>query len=179
MFAQQAKLIDLFGFRPYSKTDSTPLSVERAQELIAKPVGKDWSCDSADVLVNNELLCMPYGYVGCFGVLVERQSGRLLWMGSALPPVEHVWGYYKGARDGQTTNDRLCDISIEEINDLDRTVKLLSIVSGQSAVDLRKSLGSLPFVIRQIDVYWHLREFRAAELAKIFSFKVLDWRRSL
>ena len=114
-----------FKFRNYSNDDAHPLSVERAQHLISAEIGKEYTCNSSDVLVNDELLYMPYQHVGCFGVLVERKSGKLWWLGSAVPPLDQVWGYYLGAKNGETNNDRLCDLVIENINDLNGTIELL------------------------------------------------------
>jgi hypothetical protein len=164
-----------FKFRNYSSEDALPLNVERAKQLISADIGKEYTCNPSDGLVNDELLYLPYQHVGCFGVLVERKSGSIWWLGSAVPPLDQVWGYYIGARNGQTHDDRLCDLIIEKVNDLDGTIALLRDILDRSYVEeLIPKLNSPPITLTSIDVYWILRDLRVATSKKLFSFRVLS-----
>ena len=162
-----------FQFRDYSNADSEPLSVGRALELI-KADGGDFSCNASDVLINDDLMFLPFRYVGCYGVLVERRTGKLWWLGSAVPPLDQVWAYYKGARSGETNDDRLCDLVIDKVYDLNGTITLFRRISNQSFVDeLIPKLSNPPIILHNIDVLWNSHELRIAETKKLFSFRIL------
>jgi hypothetical protein len=153
-----------FGLR-YPEPEDGAL-IERAAEAVAAHEGHPISFERHDALVNDDLIYVPYGWIGCCGFLVARSTWTATLLGSGIPKRVHVWAYYRGFADGPTSNDRPNDLVILAVRDPRAAQRALKRVGKVPAVD------QLPFRFRNVDLYFSREALWRAEIKGDLEFHV-------
>jgi hypothetical protein len=164
-------LRERFGFRPYlaSEEDSRPelcrVWAARNQDLgqLVVPL------EPERVLVNNDLVCIPYPYFTMGGLgefLFERRTGRGLSVHYPFTAEALVWAYYHGF--GWPAERRRGTVTIKAVHDLKLALSNLDSTRPRPSpvfLELSRRLSAPPFELRDVDLDPELarRFFRAEE----------------
>jgi hypothetical protein len=100
-------------------------AVAKARQY-ARETGANWFETPPDGIVDRgSYWFLPVGFVGSAGVIIDKVTGRLFVMGSALRPDEMFWGHEHGFSGERST------LRITDVADMTRTVEFLFyVVSG-------------------------------------------------
>lgn len=164
-----------FGFTEFDPSRDSRELLKQADVALEKQLGHPPEYKSSEVLINEDLLYFPIGWVGCAGFLVDRKTFEAHLLGSGLPVVSHVWAHYRGFAKGRTGNQRRNDLVITSVSSMKAICDLLRDLFGGGTYfqeALRPGLDALPFRITNIDLYSHIHELRIAELRGWFRFEV-------
>lgn len=159
-----------FGFRRTARFGADAVAdsaaVCRAADVVSASVGREARHDAREVLLNEDLVYIPYGWIGCVGFLVPRSTGSPILLGSGVPRHVHVWAYYRGFADGETSADRPNDLVVIEVREREATARALARV-GEVPPD-----AALPHRFRGVDLYFSREALFRAELRGDFLFRV-------
>jgi hypothetical protein len=153
-----------FGLR-YPKPDEHAL-IERAAAAVAETQGADVTVDPTEALLNDEIIYVPYGWIGCVGFLVVRSTWTPILLGSGIPLRVHVWAYYRGFADGETNVDRPNDLLVTMVKD-PRAARRALVRVGHLPEPVE-----LPFRFRSVDLYFSREALWEAELKGDLRFQV-------
>jgi hypothetical protein len=164
-----------FGFTEFDPSRDSRELLKLADLALEKELGRPPEYKSSEVLINEDLLYFPIGWVGCAGFLVDRKTFEAHLLGSGLPVVTHVWAHYRGFAKGRTGDERRNDLVITSVHSMKATCDLLRNIFGGGTYfkeTLRPGLDALPLRINDIDLYSYTDELRIAELRGWFRFEV-------
>ena len=153
-----------FGLR-YPKPDEHSL-VQRAVAAVAKDQGLEVTVDPTEALINDEIIYVPYGWIGCAGFRVVRSTWTPILLGSGMPLRVHVWAHYRGFADGPTSADRPNDLVVMSVKDLHAARSALLRI-GELPDPLE-----LPFRFQSVDLYFSRPALWEAELKGDLRFRV-------
>jgi hypothetical protein len=168
-------LADKFGFRRYSAAEeSRGMGLAEAKLLVEQFEGRSITFDPKRVAINDDLIYVPYTYIGCVGYLVERRSKRVGLLGSGTLPHKQIWAYYRGFANGRTGTERLQTLVIRAIRDPEKTREVLWAFLRRDASTraLAKELDNPPCVAREVDLRFFINRFFEAEEKGYFDFEV-------
>ena len=84
------------------------MTLAEAKALVEQDRGSPITFKVERVAVNDDLIYLPYTYIGCVGYLVERHSRRAaIFLGSGMLPHVHIWAYYRGLWDCKGSRSRV------------------------------------------------------------------------
>jgi hypothetical protein len=172
---QQTFLEERHGFRAYSPAeDAKGMPLSRAQHLVETSVEQPIQFEIGRVLVNDDLIYVPYGWVGCLGFLVHRRTERVILLGSVLVPHQWVWAFYRGFSLGETAADRQDTLVIRAVHQPRETVKTFRWLMRREPKFKRlgRQLRTLPCIIRDVDLLFAVRELMVAEEKQYFDFEI-------
>jgi hypothetical protein len=153
-------------------------AVAKAQEY-ANANGATWLERAPEGIVDRgDYWFFPVGFVGSAGIIIDKATGLLSVMGSALSRDDMFWGHENGFSGEPST------IRITSVRDMMRAVEfLLDVVSGGpgSTRDphprrawLEEKLRHLPHEFRHQSLWLRIPAFRALRLeGRWFEFEVL------
>ena len=104
--------------------------------------GHEATFERSDALLNDEIVYVPYGWIGCVGFIVTRSTWTPVLLGSGIPVHVHVWAHYRGFANGETGADRPNDLVITAIKDRNAAQRTLRRVGNVPELD------ELPFRFR-------------------------------
>ena len=140
--------------------------LRRAADVVSKREGREAVFEHADVLLNEDIVYVPYTWIGCVGFLVDRATWTPVLLGSGIPLRVHVWARYRGFADGDTSAERLNDLVVTAVNNRAATRQALARLRNLPDLD------RLPFRLRNIDLYFSREALWKAELKGDFRFQV-------
>lgn len=143
-------------------------------ERYASDAGAAWFPDR-NVIDRQRYWFFPVGYIGSYGVVVDKASGEVTALGSAFTLEDWLWGYEHGFLQTSVT------LRIMSIDDLDRTLAVLqSSVSAEFRwrYELRNRLEDrlreLPADFPQQNLALSIPSFRQALRNGWFEFELVD-----
>lgn len=160
-----------FGFR---RAEQRTELFSRVLALVQPRFSAEYPLHPRDVQENEELFYVPALQIGCTGYIVEKSSLRLLTFGSYIGAADHLWAYYRGFALGNESSERRNDFRITAVKDKQACLKVLNRIvwSPQRNSFDSKDLDSLPLAIEDVDLYFYIKEFIAAERNDWFEFEI-------
>lgn len=150
----------------------------RLARLYAKEHGARWFRDPPERIVERpDYWFLRVGYIGSSGVIIDKASGRLWVMGSALAEDDFLWGHENGFSGNRST------LRVTAVRDLTETVEFLFYVlrSGPGSTRdphprrswLQEQLRGLPRDFPQQPLWLRIPAFRAVrDESHWFDFEV-------
>jgi hypothetical protein len=170
-------LILNFGFRSADIETSNFKAAEAAflSGQSSSTAAFDLGYKRESVLENGDAYYFPVGWVGCSGHLVTKNPLRLISFGSYIGPGAHIWAHYQGISMAPLGKDRQNTLKILSISDLANTLRVLKTFLNPKWVDQELSvrLSSLPTELKEVDLYFGIRDLLEAQDNDWFRFKVL------
>ena len=143
----------------------------------AEERGAIWSEEPpAVIVVRGDYWFLRVGFIGSSGVIIDKESGRLFIMGSALSEDDMFWGHENGFSGERTA------LRITSVRDLNRTVEFLfyAVKDGPGSTRdphprrawLKEQLATLPRTFRNQPLWLGIPAFRAVrEKDQWFTFE--------
>lgn len=163
------------GYCQYVRPTSMPMALKQAKE-IAEAYGRRHGAvwiPGEQVVERERYWFLPLGYVGSSGVIVDKITGHLTVLGSALAMDDQFWAYERGFLAGSVT------LRVNRVHERERTLQVLQrAVSGsfrwayERRDWLKKELETLPAEFREQDLGLVAPLFRNAEESGWFEFEV-------
>jgi hypothetical protein len=175
MFEDEKYLRDVHGFRDRSDSAWIEIqSLEQVEIAVWRVISGTHEYDRNRILQNDDLLYLPIRWIGCVGVLVSKADGRVMVLGSGVQLSAHVWAYYRGFADGETSTERLNDLVIVRIADERKTEDVLRcfLTFHYIVHVVRPGFRQLPLRITDVDLYFAKGKFKEAEEQGWFDFRV-------
>jgi hypothetical protein len=169
-------LRERYRFRDRSDIVWTEIkNLEQIETSVWRVLESQHEYDRDRILQNDDLVYLPITWIGCVGVLVSKADGRVMALGSPVHVSAHVWAYYRGFADGDTTDERLNDLIILRITDERRTEDVLRrFLTFRHIVNVvRPGFQQLPFRITGVDLYFARGVFKEADEQGWFDFEVV------
>jgi len=157
-----------FALHPWTAEDGG-MTLAEAMRLAAAHVST-LPEPEGEVLVNAHLFLLPIGWIGCSGILIERETGRVDLLGSGCSAAVHVWAWYRGFASGKTRDQRPNTLRVGAVRDptrLDALVARLYPALGDGAVVARDGL-----CFEDVDLYFLRRDLLDVEEDGAFEFAV-------
>ena len=147
---------------------------QEAKALIEGVTNRRLDFDLSDVLLNEDLICVPYDTIGCSGVLVHRRTREVICVCCAVVPFQAIWAYYHGISLADERPQRLQSLVIRAIYDVRGTMRALRypLFRYPGLHPLAKRLRELPCVIDNLDLLWSIPDLMRAEENNYFEFEV-------
>lgn len=169
-------LIASFGFR----LSDVETSAFREAEVVflssfsSLAIAIDFGYKRDSVLENEDSYYFPVGWIGCVGHLVIKNSLRLIAFGSYIGPCTHIWANYQGISLEPLGKDRLNTLRILSISDEEKTLRVLKAFLNLKWVDreLSPKLSALPMELKDVDLYFGIRDLFGARENGWFKFEV-------
>lgn len=156
-----------FGLRrPELADQADQAAVQRAVDAVAAHLGRAVRFDPREVMLGDDLVYVPHGWIGCVGFLVPRSGGAPIQLGSGMPLRVHVWAYYRGFADGLTSADRPNDLVITAVRSVEAARRALERVVDHPSFEV------LPLRLRSVDLYFSREALWRAELRGDMRFEV-------
>ncbi len=174
-------LTRMFGFRSYSESEETQgMTLAEAKALVERNTDHCITFNLERVMLNDDLIYIPYTYMGCVGYLVERRSGRVMLLYSGMLPHVHIWAYYRGFWDCHGGMARVArgsgedTLLIRAVHNLEKTRESLFwfLRDNVTARDFAKQLHNPPCLVRQVAVRPYIKAFMEAEEKGYFDFEI-------
>jgi len=174
-------LTRMFGFRSYSEREKTlGMTLAEGKALVEQDRGSPITFRVERVAVNDDLIYLPYTYIGCVGYLVERHSRRVMLLGSGMLPHVHIWAYYRGFWDCKGSRARVArgrgenTLLIRAVHNLEKTREVLAMFvrDNVTARELAKQLHHPPCLARGVALLPYIHAFMEAEEQGYFDFEV-------
>lgn len=140
--------------------------VRRAAAAVFAYLEREEPFEFDRALLNDDLVYIPIGWIGCIGFLVERSSGSAILLGSGIGLNVHVWAYYRGFADGEDSASRRNDLIITSICDPHATRRVLRRIVRSADLD------RLPLRVCDVDLYFLRNDLWKAELKGAFTFRI-------
>jgi hypothetical protein len=138
-----------FGFMEFDPSRDSRELLRQADVALEKELGHLPEYKSSEVLINEDLLYFPIGWVGCVGFLVDRKTFEAHLLGSGIPVASHVWAHYRGFAKGRTGSERRNDLVITAVHSMKAIYDLLRVMFGGGTYFkeiLRPGLDALPLL---------------------------------
>lgn len=119
----------------------------------------------ADVLVADDLLFLPCGFIGSVGALFVPSRSLLIPLGSYVGLDDFLWAYHRGVDlAGATKWDRSNTFTIRAVHDREATLDFLKAIFRRTrGWDVAKQLTNLPAVFENVDLYFSIPDLRSLE----------------
>jgi hypothetical protein len=119
-------LVEKFGFRSYvASAVENGIEPTEAKELVERYLKRPMQYDPAHLLLNDNLIYVPHGWIGCSCFLVDRHTREVMLIGSFIVAFQAVWGYYRGISLAYERPERLQPLVIRAIHDAKGTMRAL------------------------------------------------------
>jgi hypothetical protein len=150
-------------------------AVQAALRTLARDSHESIEIDHAHVLVGEDLVYLPCGYIGSVGVLFVPSTAASIRLGSYTTLSDFLWAYDRGIDlAGETAPERHNRMAITAIADRPETLQCLrQIFNGPfMRAAVMPGLETLPFTVADVDLYFAIPHLRRAEQAGHFEFEI-------
>jgi hypothetical protein len=156
-------------------------SYERAVRALEEvdPRARQVELDESEVLEAAGWWYIPFGWIGCFGHIVDKHTGQVTRLGSSpLRLAPYLWAFERGVLRAP------CTLVIERIHDVRRATALLGQLDNRSPynpvplradgqwLDVPELLESLPASIPSASLWYAVPALQQAEREHAFEFRV-------
>lgn len=156
---------------------------ELAVRAVSKAVEEPVVVNEAHAFEAEGWWFIPYGWIGCAGHIVEKQSGIVKTLGSAFPLSLCFWGQARGALKSP------CTLVVDRVRDPVRARELLAKldnrspwnpvpVQGRAAdgthrwLEPENVLAAVPFQLQSPSLWFALPALKEAETSRAFDFHI-------